>query len=121
MFAYYVAARAYATDLDDLLQLRCHHPSSYLSREPADATDDADLVGSALVGGVVRVVRDHPHGRRIAVGDVLEALGHQAHPVVEDEDAGGAGELARHVDQHGIAVLQRGDHAVAFDMHDPEL
>lgn len=52
---------------------------------------------------------------------MLEALGHQAHPIVEYEDAGGAGELARHVDQHGIAVLQRGDHAVAFDMHDPEL
>ena len=52
---------------------------------------------------------------------MLEPLGHQAHPVVEDEDAGRAGELARHVDQHGIAVLQRGDHAVAFDMHDPEL
>lgn len=98
-----------------------HHPSSYLPREPADAADDADLVGSALVGRVERVVGDHPHGRRVAVGDMLKTLGHQAHPVVEDEDAGGAGELAGHVDQHGIAVLQGGDHAVTFDMHDPEL
>lgn len=95
--------------------------SSYLPREPADAADDADLVGRALVGRVERVVRDHPHGRRVAVGDVLEALGHQAHAVIEDEDAGGAGELARHVDQHCIPVVQGGHHAVAFDMHDPEL
>jgi len=85
-----------------------HHPSSYFPCEPADAADDADLVGRALVGGIERVVGDNPHGRRVAVGDVLEALGHQAHAVVEDEDAWGAGELARHVDQNGIAVLQRG-------------
>ena len=52
---------------------------------------------------------------------MLKTLGDQPHAVVEDEDARGAGELAGHVDQHGIAVLQRGDHAVAFDMHDPEL
>lgn len=97
------------------------HPSSYLPCEPADAADDADLVGRALVGGVERVVGYHPHGRRVAVGDVLEALGDQAHPVVENEDAGRAGELARHVDKHGITVLQGGHHAVAFDMHDPEL
>ncbi len=96
-------------------------PSLYLPRKPADAADDADFVGRALVGGVERVVRDHPHGWRVAVGDVLEALGHQAHPVVEDEDAGGAGELARHVDEDGIPVVQGGHHAVAFDMHDPEL
>lgn len=94
---------------------------SYLPRKPAYAADDTDLVCRALVGGVERVVGDHPHRRRVAVGYVFEALGGQAHAVVENEDAGRAGELARHVNQHGVAVLQRGEHAVAFDMHDPEL
>lgn len=37
-----------------------------------------DLVGRSFVFGIVLVVGDDPHGRRIAVRDVLEPLGHQA-------------------------------------------
>ncbi len=45
--------------------------TSDLPCEPADAADDADLLGGALVGRIVRVVRDHTHRGGIAVRDVL--------------------------------------------------
>lgn len=91
---------------------------SNLPREPTDAADDVDFFGAALIGTVETVVRDHPYGGRIAVGHVLEPLGHQAHPVVQHEDPGRVGCAAGHVNQHGIAVQQRRRHAVAFDVHD---
>ena len=80
-----------------------------------------DLVGRSLVGAVEPVVRDDAYRGRVAVRDVLEPLGHQPHAVVEDEDAGRVWRAPRHVDQHRVAVEQRGRHAVAFHMHDPQL
>ena len=52
---------------------------------------------------------------------MLKPLGNQPHAIVEHEDAGRVGQLARHVDQHGITAQQGRGHAVAFHMHDPEL
>ena len=80
-----------------------------------------DLVRRSLVGAVEAVVRDDAYRGRVAVRDVLEPLGHQPHPVVQNEDAGRVRRAARHVDKHRVAVEQRGRHAVAFHMHDPQL
>lgn len=52
---------------------------------------------------------------------MLEPLCDQTHAIVEHEDAGRVGQLARHVDQHRIAAQQGRCHAVPFHMHDPEL
>ena len=94
---------------------------SDLPREPTDAANDVDLVGRSLVGAVEAVVRDDAHRWRVAVRDVLEPLGHQPHAVVQHEDAGRVRRAARHVDEHRVAVEQRGRHAVALDMHDAQL
>ena len=56
---------------------------SDLPGEPADAADDADLFGGAFILGIELVVRDHPHGGRVAVRDMLEPLGNQ--PVLSEE------------------------------------
>lgn len=94
---------------------------SNLPGEPADAADDVDLFGAALVGGVEPVVGDDADGGRVAAGDVFEPLGHQAHAVIEHEDAGRVGRAAGQIDQHGVAVEQGGRHAVARDMQDAKL
>lgn len=80
-----------------------------------------DLLGTALIGTVETVVRDHANGRRIAVGHVLKPLGHKTNSVVQDEDPGRVRRAAGHVDQHGVPIQQRRRHAVAFDVHDAQL
>ena len=80
-----------------------------------------DLVGGSLIGAVEAVVRDDAHGGRIAVRDVLEPLGHQPHAVVQHKDPRRVRRAAGHVHQHRVAVEQRRRHAVALDMHDPQL
>lgn len=64
-------------------------------------------------GAVEPVVGYNAHGRRIAVRDVLETLGHEAHAVVEDEDPWRVRSAARHIHEDRIAVEQRGRHAVS--------
>ena len=59
--------------------------------KPPDPPDDIDVLAAALVGLVERVVGDDANPRRIAVGNVLEPFGDNAHAVVQHEDAGRGG------------------------------
>ena len=65
------------------------------------------------------VVRDDVLGGRIAVRNVLEALGHQTHPAIQNKDAGRVWGAACHIHQHRLPIQQGRRHAVAFHMRPP--
>src|SRR5690606_26684673 len=95
--------------------------TSYLPSEPADSSDDPDLFGGALIGGVEGVVGNDPHLRRLRIRDVLEAFGDEPHAVEQHEDSRWSGESACKIDEDHVAVVKGRHHTVPFDMHDPEI
>ena len=80
----------------------------------------ADLGREALVGTVAWIVRDDPQPRRFAHRHVLDPLGDEPEPVVEDEDAGRTRRLVAQIQEHGVAVLERRQHAVPLDLQKPQ-
>jgi hypothetical protein len=57
---------------------------SHLAREPAYPVDNVGLLAAAFIGLVERIVRDDANARRIAVGNVLQALGERISSAVDD-------------------------------------
>ena len=91
---------------------------SHLARQPTYSSNDVDLLATAFVGLVDRIVGDDPNSRRIAVGDVLQPLGDQSHAVVKHEYTRRSWRAPAEIDQHDVAIVKCRHHAVALDMHD---
>ena len=95
--------------------------ASNLPREPSNPSNDVHLISRALVSRVGLVVGDDMHNRRIAVRDVLQPLGDEADPIMQDEHTRRGRDGAAHVDQDDVTIPQRRLHAVAYDMHNPQI
>jgi hypothetical protein len=95
--------------------------ASKLPREPADPANDPDFVNRPFIGAVERVVGQNADLGRRAVGHMLQTFGDEPHAVMQDEDPRRAGALQAEVEQDGIAVFQGWQHAVAFNMQDPQV
>jgi hypothetical protein len=52
---------------------------------------------------------------------VVEPFRDQTHAIVQHEDPGRRGRAPGQIHEHDVAVVQGGQHAVALDMHDPEI